>query len=59
MPEGIGIHWKKKTIFQTWVLVAQTLILPAEEEQSGGLYFEIIRRIMFGKYFEGTYLKNT
>jgi hypothetical protein len=44
---------------QIWARIAQTLILAAEQEQSGGLHFEIIRRIMFGEHFEGAYLKNT
>jgi hypothetical protein len=50
---------EKESNPQTWTLIAQTLILPAEEELSGGLCFEIIRRIMYRKYFEGAYLKNT
>jgi hypothetical protein len=49
---------EKENTPQTWALIAQTLILAAEEEQSGGLYFEIIR-ILVGKHFEGDYLKNT
>jgi hypothetical protein len=36
---------KKQSNPQTWSLVTQTLILAAEEEQSG-LCFKIIRRIM-------------